>query len=95
MTTHSTCVSGAPAGSHLASGAWRASDADVSHHGEDTVFEVSGDTLEMSDRMGRSFTAKLDGRESPYKGSDEFTSVSFKYIDSHTIERQTSATAKW
>jgi hypothetical protein len=48
--------------------------------------DACGDTLEMSDRMGRSFAAKLDGTEAPYKGSDEFTSVSLKKIDSHTIE---------
>ena len=61
-------------------------DGDVSNHAEDTIFKVDGETLEMSDRMGRSFSAKLDGTEAPYNGSDEFTSVSLKVIDSHTIE---------
>jgi hypothetical protein len=36
--------------------------------------------------MGRSFAAKLDGTEAPYKGSDEFTTVTLKEIDDHTIE---------
>jgi hypothetical protein len=41
----------------------------------------------MSDRMGRSFAAKLDGSDAPYQGSDEFTSVSLKKVDDHTIEK--------
>jgi hypothetical protein len=86
MTTHSSRVSTGSEGSHLLSGAWRMSDGDVSNHAEDTIFKVSGGTLEMSDRMGRSFSAMLDGTEAPYKGSDEFTSVSLKMIDRHTIE---------
>jgi hypothetical protein len=61
-------------------------DGDVSNHVEDTIFKISGATLEMSDRMGRSFSAKLDGTEAQYNGSDEFTSVSLKMIDTHTIE---------
>jgi hypothetical protein len=36
--------------------------------------------------MGRSFSAQLDGTEAPYNGSDEFTSVSLKMVDGHTIE---------
>jgi hypothetical protein len=61
-------------------------DADVSNHAEDTIFRISGDTFSMSDRMGRSFSAKLNGTEAPYEGSDEFNSVSLKMIDTHTIE---------
>jgi hypothetical protein len=40
----------------------------------------------MSDRAGRSFSAKLDGTEAPYIGDPRFTSVSVKLIDSRTIE---------
>ena len=61
-------------------------DADVSNHAEDMIFQINGDILSMSDRLGRSFSAKLDGTEAPYNGSDSFTSVSLKTIDSHTIE---------
>ena len=86
MTSHSSRVSTGPQGSHLLSGSWRMTDGDVSNHAEDTIFKVTGDTLSMSDQMGRSFSAKLDGTEAPYKGSDEFTSVSLKMIDDHTIE---------
>ena len=86
MTIHSTRVSAGPKGSHGISGEWRMTDQDISNHAEDTIFKITGETLSMSDRMGRSFSAKLDGTEAPYTGSDEFTSVSLKLIDSHTIE---------
>jgi hypothetical protein len=86
MTTHSSRISAGSQSSHPISGTWRMTDGDVSNHAEDTIFSVSGQTLGMSDRMGRSFSAKLDGMEAPYNGSDEFTSVSLKVIDSHTIE---------
>ncbi len=86
LTSHSSRVSAAPPRSHSVSGGWRIIDADVTNHAEDTTFAVSGDTFSMFDAMGRSFSAKLDGRESPYKGSDEFTGVSVKVVDDHTIE---------
>jgi hypothetical protein len=86
MTSHSSRVSAGSQGANLISGGWRMTDVDVSNHAEDTIFKVTGDTLSMSDRMGRSFSAKLDGTDSPYVGSDEFTSVSLKMIDDHKIE---------
>jgi len=86
FTTHSSRVSAGTAGAHKISGTWRRTDGDVSNHAEDTIFKVTGNTLAMSDRMGRSFSAKLDGTEAPYNGSEEFTSVSLKMLDDHTIE---------
>lgn len=86
LTVHSVRVSAGPENSHLVSGGWRMIDLDLTNHTEDTIFKVTGDTLSMSDRMGRSFSAKLDGKESPYNGSDEFNRVSLKLIDSNTIE---------
>lgn len=76
---------GAP-GSHLVSGNWQMTEMDVSNHAEDTTFNVSGGALAMTDRMGRSFTAKFDGPPAPYKGSDEFNGVSLKLVDQRTIE---------
>jgi hypothetical protein len=86
LTIHSTRISAGSTQSHPISGAWRMTDVDVSNHAEDTIFKINGDRLSMSDRLGRSFSAKFDGTESPYQGSDEFTGVSLKLIDSHTIE---------
>jgi hypothetical protein len=94
FTSHSTRTSPGARGSHLISGGWRMTDGDVSNHAEDTIFKVTGNTLAMSDRMGRSFSATLDGAEAPYKGSDEFTTVSLKMIDAHTIEESAKRDGK-
>ena len=40
----------------------------------------------MSDKMGRSFKAKLDGSDAPYVGDSSFTAVSVKLINARTIE---------
>jgi len=79
-------VSGGAKGSHKVSGTWQLIESDLTNHDEDTTYKISGDTVSMSDRMGRSFTAKTDGTDAPYKGMAEFTSVSLKLIDSHTLE---------
>jgi len=86
MTMHSLRQSAGSPGAHAVSGAWRMIEGDVSNHAEDTVYKITADTLRMSDQMGRSYSAKLDGTDAPYKGSDEFTSVSLRQIDDHTIE---------
>jgi hypothetical protein len=86
MASRSARVAAGPAGSHLVSGEWRLVEADLPNHEEDTTYKVSGNTLTMSDRAGRSFSAKLDGTEAPYSGDPRFTSVSVKLIDSRTIE---------
>lgn len=86
LTSKFSRVSAGKSGSHRVSGGWRMSEMDVSNHVEDTTFKVSGGTLSMTDRMGRSFTAKLDGTPAPYDGSDEFNRVSLKLIDERTIE---------
>lgn len=94
MTSHSIRVSAGSQGSHRISGGWRMTDGDVSNHAEDTIFKVTDHTLAMTDRMGRSFSAQLDGTDAPYNGSDEFTSVSLKLIDSHTIEESDKKDSK-
>lgn len=94
FTSHSTRLVVGPQGSHIVSGEWRMTDGDVTNHAEDTIFQVNGDTLSMSDRMGRSFSAKFDGSDAPYIGSDEFTSVSLKVIDKNTIEESDKKNGK-
>jgi hypothetical protein len=86
LTSKFSRVSTGKPGSHLVSGGWQMTEMDVSNHVEDTSFKVSGGALAMIDRMGRSFTARLDGTPAPYKGSDEFNGVSLKLIDERTIE---------
>ena len=79
-------ISAAAPGSHRVSGGWQMIEFDVSNHAEDTQFKVSGGTLSMTDKMGRSFTAKFDGTPAPNQGSDEFNGVSLKLIDDRTLE---------
>jgi hypothetical protein len=86
LTAKFSRTSAGAAGTHPVSGTWQMTEMDVSNHAEDTTFKVSGTALSMTDRMGRSFTAKFDGTQAPYKGSDEFDRVSLKLIDERTIE---------
>jgi hypothetical protein len=81
-------VGTAASGSHAVSGEWQRLDYDLPNNDEDTTFRVAGDKLSMSDKMGRSFSVRLDGSDAPYSGSPEFTSVSVKQLDSHTLEEQ-------
>jgi hypothetical protein len=86
LTSQSLRLSRGRPGSHLVSGRWKLKQTDLANHEEDTTFKVVGDLLSMSDRMGRSYTAKLDGTEAPYNGSADITSVSVRMIDAQTLE---------
>jgi hypothetical protein len=86
FTSQLSRVSAGAEGSHKISGTWQLIEGDLTNHDEDTTYKITGDRLSMSDRMGRSFTAKLDGTDAPYKGTPQFDSVSLKLIDSHTLE---------
>ena len=76
---------GAP-GSHLISGAWQLIDTDVTNHAEDTTFKIDHGKLIMTDRMGGSYSARLDGTEAAYTGNPQYTAVRLKQINSRTIE---------
>jgi hypothetical protein len=78
-------TSAGPPGSHRISGSWQLTGRELSNHVEDTIYKIVNNVLSMSDRMGRSFDARLDGSEAPYRGDPEFTSVAVKMTDSHTI----------
>ena len=86
LTAKFSRVAAPAVGAHRVSGTWQMTELDVSNHAEDTTFKVSGDTLSMTDRMGRSFAAKLDGTPASYRGSEEFDGVSLKLIDDKTLE---------
>jgi hypothetical protein len=73
-------------GAHLLSGTWKMVAMDLVEHDEDTTYRIAGDSLAMSDRLGRSFTASLDGTVAPYRGDSRFTGVSLLVIDERTIE---------
>src|SRR4051812_28502374 len=74
------------AGAHLVSGSWKVMERDLPNHDEDTIYQMAGDSLTMSDRMGRSYTARLDGTVAPYHGDPRFDGVSLRPIDEQTIE---------
>jgi hypothetical protein len=40
----------------------------------------------MTDKMGRSFTANLDGTDAPYKGDPDVTTVSVKAVGERAVE---------
>ena len=61
------------AGAHLLSGTWKVVELDLLNHDEDTTYRIADGSLAMSDRMGRSFTARLDGSIAPYVGDPRFT----------------------
>jgi hypothetical protein len=86
LTLKSSRVSAGPPGTHAVSGTWQITEMDVSNHAEDTTFKVNSGALSMTDGMGRSFTAKFDGTQAPYQGSDEFDHVSLQLVDPRTIE---------
>jgi hypothetical protein len=83
LTSKSTRV-----GAHGASisGTWRRIETDLTHHDEDTTLKVADQTVSMTDKMGRSFQARLDGTDAPYNGSQEFDAVSLKLINPMTLQ---------
>ena len=81
-------VAKGPAGSHALSGSWRPSKIEVTSD-KDLLFtyKLDGDSLSMSRPTGESYTAKLGGTDSPYRGGDPYANgVSVKRIDENTIE---------
>jgi hypothetical protein len=79
-------VGPAEVGAHLVSGRWRVVEQDLVDHDEDTSYQVVDASLRMSDRMGRSFQAPLDGTIAPYQGDPRFTAVTVRMVDDRTIE---------
>jgi hypothetical protein len=76
----------APAGVHATSGSWVIAKVKQSDNGLDTTYKVNGDEITMSQPTGESYTAKLDGTDAPYKGSNSTDTVSVKKIDAHNLE---------
>lgn len=80
-------VGEAPAGANKISGEWHANKVEeVSDSISTITYEVTGDSMSMSDPIGDSYTAKFDGKDYPYKGDPGTTQVSLKKIDDNTIE---------
>jgi hypothetical protein len=73
-------------GAHLLAGSWRTTAIDLLNHDEDTSYRVVDRHLSMTDRIGRSYRAPLDGTVVPYVGDVRFTGVSVRQLDERTIE---------
>jgi hypothetical protein len=80
-------VTKGPAGSHAISGSWRTTKMEsLSDNGIITTYKVDGDELTMTNHTGQSYTAKLNGTDSPMKGDPGTTSVSVKMLGKNTLE---------
>jgi hypothetical protein len=75
-----------PTGSHAISGSWRISKMEnLSDNALVFTFKVEGDVLNMTSPTGRSYTAKLDGTEAPYKGHLVVNAVSIMRLSKDTF----------
>jgi hypothetical protein len=82
-----TRVANGPAGSHATSGSWRMSKMDtLSDNGLLITYRVANDSLNMTTQTGQSYTAKLDGTETPYKGDPGITSVMVKRTGKNSFD---------
>jgi hypothetical protein len=82
----STLVAKGPAGSHAASGSWRADKMQsLSDNAIVWTYKVNGDELTMTNPTGQSYTAKFNGPDAPMKGDPGVTSVSLKKMG-NTLE---------
>jgi hypothetical protein len=80
-------VAKAPAGSHAVSGSWRTTKiSNLSDNGLLTTYALSGSTLKMTAPTGQSYSAPVDGTDSPFMGDPGQSSVSIKRIDDNTVD---------
>lgn len=80
-------VGKAPAGSHAISGSWHTTKfSNVSDNGLITTYAFSGTTLKMTSPTGQSYSAPVDGSDSPFMGDPGQTSVSIKRVDDNTVD---------
>jgi hypothetical protein len=75
-----------PAGSHVISGSWRTSKmGSLSDNALTFTFKADGDSLNMTNPTGHTYTAKLDGTDAPYKGDPGISSVSILRLGKDTF----------
>ena len=76
----------APSGGNATSGSWRIQKVSEDESGRLETYKGSGNELIWSTPTGESWTAKMDGKEYPVKGSYVFDTVSVKQVNDNTIE---------
>ena len=75
------------ASAHAISGSWRFSKMEaLSENALMFTLRVEDDTLSMTNPIGESYSAKLDGTEAPYKGDLAVSNVSAKRLGKGTLE---------
>jgi hypothetical protein len=80
-------VAAGPAGSHAVSGSWiTTSFQSLSDNGVTVTYKTDGNMLTMTTPTGQSYTAKMDGSDTPYKGDPGTTSVSVKMMGNTLVE---------
>jgi hypothetical protein len=80
-------VAKGPAGSHLFSGSWDATDmGSSSENGLLFTIKVAGDTMNWSNPSGQSYTAKLDGTPAPFVGDPGMDTISVKRLSASSVE---------
>ena len=87
-------VAKGPAGANLLSGSWRVGQFEASPDLRTWTYKVNGNELTMTNPMGQSYTAKLDGTEAPYKDDPQKATVSLKMLGKNTLEETTKAEGK-
>jgi len=87
-------VAKGPAGANLLSGSWRGEKAEASADALTWTYKVNGNELTMTNGIGQSYTAKLDGTEAPYKGDPQKATVSLKMLGKKTLEETTKLEGK-
>lgn len=85
-TSVETRVADGPAGSHLISGAWVQKQLGLSDNAALVTYKISGNELNMTNPIGQSYTAKLDGTEAVFKGDPGTSHVRVKLIGTDTLE---------
>ena len=76
-----------PIGANETSGSWHIEKFEQSKNALTTTFKMKGDEFSMSTPTGENYTAKLDGKDYPFKGVYSYNSVSLKRVNDHTIEQ--------
>jgi len=75
------------AGPHAISGPWRFSKMEtLSDNALTFTLRVEDDMLRMTNPIGESYSAKVDGAEAPYKGDPAVSSISVRRLSKGTFE---------
>jgi hypothetical protein len=87
-------VAEGPIDANLLSGSWRIEKVEASADAITLTYKVNGNELTMTNPMGQSYTAKLDGTEAPYKDDPEKATVSVKMLGKNTLKETTKLNGK-